>query len=125
MRHLILFLAVCFLSACMSAGTKVDQESLAKFEIGKTTYAQVVQQLGKPTHATMSSDGTRTAMYTYTQSQANAASFIPFVGLFARGAQTENTSVTLMFDTRSILTRYSASEGGMNVGTGLSSGQKQ
>jgi hypothetical protein len=125
MRNLLLILVVLSLNACMSMGTKVEQDKLTKLVPGKTTYAEVVSQFGKPTQAMMNSDGTRTAIYTYSQTQANAASFVPFVALFARGAQTENTSVTLMFDSHSILTRYSSSEGGMNVGTGLASGQKQ
>jgi hypothetical protein len=73
----------------------------------------------------MNSDGTRTVMYTYMQSQVNAANFIPVVGAFVRGSQSENTTVTLNFDKNSLLTDYSASEGGTAVGTGLTSGRRQ
>jgi outer membrane protein assembly factor BamE (lipoprotein component of BamABCDE complex) len=125
MRYLFIFLAVFSLSACMSMGKKVDQETVSKFETGKTTYAQVVQQLGKPTQSTINSDGTRMAIYTYMQSQANAANFIPFVGAFMGGAQSENTTVTLNFDKNSVLTSYTSSEGGTSVGTGITTGTKQ
>lgn len=125
MRYLFVVM-VCFaLAACVSMGTKVDQQKVAQFEKGKTTYAEVIQQLGKPTQSTMNSDGTRTIAYTYVQSQVKATNFIPIVGAFMGGAETENTSVTLHFDKNSILTDYSATEGGTSTGTGLSSGQRQ
>lgn len=125
MRYLSVLIAVFALSACMSMGTKVDQEKLSQFVKGKTTYAEVVQKLGKPTQNTINSDGTRTITYVYAQSQANAASFIPIVGGFLGGAESENTTVALNFDKKSLLTSYTASEGGMNVGTGITSGQRQ
>lgn len=125
MRSLFLLITVLSLSACMSMGKKVDQEKVSQFVKGRTTYTEVVQQLGKPTQSTINSDGSRTAMYIYMQSQANAASFIPIVGAFMGGAESENTTVTLNFDKRSILTNYSASEGGSSMGTGIASGSRQ
>lgn len=125
MRYLFMLIAVFSLSACMSMGKKVDQEKVSQFVKGKTTYAEVVQQLGKPSQSTINSDGTRTAMYMYIQSQASAASFIPIVGLFAGGAESENTTVTLNFDNKSVLTSYTASEGGSSMGSGITSGAKQ
>jgi outer membrane protein assembly factor BamE (lipoprotein component of BamABCDE complex) len=109
----------------MSMGTKVDQDKLAQFQKGKTTYAEVVQQLGKPTQSTLNSDGSRRVMYTYMQSQAKAANFIPIVGAFTGGADTENTNVTLDFDQNSVLTNYSATQGSSSMGTGINSGSRQ
>jgi outer membrane protein assembly factor BamE (lipoprotein component of BamABCDE complex) len=48
-RYLSLILVLFALSACVSMGTKVEQEKVSQFVVGKTTYAEVVQQLGKPT----------------------------------------------------------------------------
>ena len=64
-------------------------------------------------------------MYRYMQSQAKAANFIPIVGAFAGGADTENTNVTLDFDKDSLLTNYSASQGSSSMGTGINSGARQ
>lgn len=125
MRSSTVLIAIFFLSACMSYGTKVDQGKVSQFVKGKTTYSEVVQQLGKPNQSTINADGTRTAMYFYAQSQANAASFIPYVGAFMGGTQSENTNVILTFDKNSVLTSYSASEGGASMGTGIISGQRQ
>jgi hypothetical protein len=68
-------------------GTKVEPEKVSQFVPGKTTYAEVIQQLGKPSQSTIHSDGTRTATYMYTQSQLKAANFIPVVGMFVRGSE--------------------------------------
>ncbi len=124
-RHLFVLFAVLALTACASYGTKVEQEKLSQFVKGKTTYAEVIRELGKPTQNTINGDGTRTITYMYAQSQVKAANFIPFVGSFLGGAESENTTVVLNFDKKNILTNYSASEGGVNVGTGITSGQRQ
>ena len=95
----------------MSYGTKVDQDKVSQFVKGKTTYNEVIQRIGKPTNSTINADGTKTLTYSYMQHQMNPISFIPIVGLFARGGETEDTTVLLYFDSNSILTNYSASEG--------------
>ena len=125
MRYVFVIIALFALTACMSMGTKVDQEKLARFEKGKTTYTEVIQQLGKPTQSTVNSDGTRKVVYTYMQSQAKASNFIPIVGAFVGGADTENTNVTLDFDQNSLLTNYSATQGSSSMGTGINSGARQ
>jgi len=67
MRYLFVIVALLALTSCMSMGTKVDQDKLTQFQKGKTTYAEVVQQLGKPTQSTLNSDGSRIVVYTYVQ----------------------------------------------------------
>src|SRR5438132_8898818 len=125
MRYVSVIVALFAFTACVSMGTKVDQDKLAQFQRGKTTYAEVIQQLGKPTQSTVNSDGTRKVVYTYMQSQAKAANFIPIVGAFAGGADTENTNVMLDFDRDSVLTNYSATQGSSSMGTGINSGARQ
>jgi outer membrane protein assembly factor BamE (lipoprotein component of BamABCDE complex) len=122
-RSLVILLALW--SGCVAMGTKVSETQLTQFTRGVTTYHEVVQTLGTPTQAMLNPDGSRQAIYTYTQSQVRAANYIPVVGAFLRGGDTEQTTVTLEFDTRSILTTYWASQGKLGVGTGLSSGRKQ
>lgn len=124
MRYLFVLIAIFALSGCMSMGTKVDQDQLSQFVKGRTTYAEVVQQLGEPTQNTINSDGTRTITYTYSHSQVKASSFIPIVGAFLGGSTSEDTTVTLNFDRRSLLTNYTATQGGMDVGTGIANGRR-
>ena len=121
----LLCILIISLTSCMSMGRKVDQNQLSGFVKGKTTYDEVIRQLGKPTQSMIHSNGTRTLMYVYSQHQMNAANFIPYVGMFVGGSQSENTSVTLNFDQDLVLVNYSASEGGTNMGTGIISGQRQ
>lgn len=125
MRYLAVLLAFFALSACMSYGKKVDQEKVTQFVKGKTTYAEVIQQLGKPTQSTINADGTKTISYDYSQSQVSAASFIPIIGSFVGGTESEHTSVVLTFDEKLVLTTYTAAEGGVSMGTGVTSGRKQ
>lgn len=117
MRYLSVFVLLMLLGACMSTGTKVDQEKLSTFVKGKTTYSEVIQQLGKPDQSTINDDGTIIIMYTYKQSAAQGASYIPFVGGFIEGgAGSESTSVTINFDNKSVLVGYTVSEKDMETG---------
>jgi hypothetical protein len=111
--------------ACVSMGVQVRPDQIKDFEKGKTTYGDVVQRLGPPTTNMMASDGTRTAMYTYTRSQARASSFIPVVGLFAGGADTQMTQVAFRFDTAGRLLDYTSSESNLGAGTNLAAGAPQ
>lgn len=55
------------LTGCYSVGAQVNEGQLAGFEKGKTTYSQVVAQLGPPTSERVSSEGGRTVSWTYVQ----------------------------------------------------------
>lgn len=125
MRSIVVIALLALLCACASYGTKVDQDKLTQFTKGKTRYDEVVHDLGQPNQTTINSDGTKTISYTYTQTQAKASNFIPFVGAFMGGADTENSQATLTFDKNGILTNYSATQGGSSMNTGLISGQRQ
>jgi hypothetical protein len=97
MRFLGIVSWMLILVSCMSHGTKVDQSKVSGFVKGKTTYNEVIRELGKPTQSMINSNGTRTITYFYSQHQMNAANFIPYVGMFVGGGQSENTSVVAAF----------------------------
>jgi outer membrane protein assembly factor BamE (lipoprotein component of BamABCDE complex) len=113
------------MTSCVAQGIKVDQEKLTRFEVGKTTYTEVLLQLGTPTSSTLNSDGTRQALYSYTQQQASWQNFVPFGNLIAGGSSAEQTNVVLDFDERSILRQYSATQGQIQSGHGLATGGRQ
>lgn len=116
MRYLSL-LVLLVLSACASTGTKVDQEKLSTFVKGKTTYSEVIRQLGEPDQSTAKEDGAVMVAYTYKQSAAKGTSHIPFVGGFIEGgAGSEDTTVTIEFDNNSVLVGYTISEKDMETG---------
>ena len=113
------------LAGCVSSGVKVDQNKLAQLHPGATTFNEAVALLGKPNNSSIQSDGTRSITYVYFQSQANAANFIRYVGMFAGGASSENSTIVLNFDSRGILTTYSSNQGSNDVNTGIINGQRQ
>lgn len=125
MKTVLVVAAALTLSACFATGKKVTQEQVSQFQKGKTTYQEVISRLGEPTHSTMNSDGSRSIGYSYAQSQASAASFIPYIGGLVGGSESEHTSVSMRFDQNGILTDYAATSGKTSTGTGPFSGQRQ
>jgi outer membrane protein assembly factor BamE (lipoprotein component of BamABCDE complex) len=125
MKVFCVVVLISFCSGCIAMGTKVSESQLDTLTRGVTTYSEVVQALGTPTSAMLRPDGSRQATYTYTQSQARVANYIPVVGAFLQGGDTEQTTVTLEFNTKSVLTAYWATQGKLGVGTGFTSGARQ
>jgi len=111
-------IALLFLSGCMSVGTKVDPASVGSLRAGQTTYAQAVQLLGTPNYQSANSDGTKTVVYSYVKSTPRASTFIPVVGPFVGGADTETNSTTLRFDKNDVLLDYTTSQGQAPAGFG-------
>jgi outer membrane protein assembly factor BamE (lipoprotein component of BamABCDE complex) len=107
------------LSGCASSGVKVDPDKLSQFTPGKTTYADVVEQFGKPTTRVITGTGETILVYAYLSAQARPETFIPIVGAFAGGADVESTSVSLTFDRHGILERTAGQSTGQGTGTGF------
>jgi len=122
MRFVILVLAV-MTAACVSSGTKVTQVLPTAFEVGKTTEAQVIAAFGAPNQTAALPDGTRLDIYMHIGAHANAASYIPVVGLFAGGAKGTNDMATFTFTPDLVLKSTSSSSGTTNVNTGLANQQ--
>ncbi len=118
-RYLVVGAALGLAACGAQSGTKVEQSQVQQFEVGKTTYDEVVVTLGPPTSSSISSDGTRTAVYSYAEYRTRPETFIPFAGAFIGGADTETSSATFMFDRDNVLTSYSASEGGSGISHGV------
>ena len=116
---LLYALAAVSLSGCMSSGVKVDETKVAAFQKGVTTYPEVIQVLGKPTSSTFMQNGDHMIMYSYFGTQARPESFIPIVGAFAGGADTEQNTVMLAFDDQGVLKSTMSSQTGMGSGTGF------
>jgi len=111
--------AICLLSGCASSGTKVDPAKVQAFQRGKTTYSEVIGQLGAPQGDALADDGTRTVIYSYAQAKARPEDFIPYVGLFAGGADAKVSGYTFKFDRDGVLVSYATVSGQNSVNTGL------
>ena len=116
-----LIFAALLLSACTTAGVKVERAALEQFKRGHTTYQEVLAQLGHPTHELVDDQGYTTLLYTYVSANTRPESFIPYVGALVGGADIEQTTAILKFDHQGVLESYSTSAGQMGSGTGFAS----
>jgi hypothetical protein len=120
MRKFLSAALVCIgLSACASAGTKVDPSALQQFQKGVTTYADVVAAVGEPTNVTTGPDGKKVAVYSYAQTKVRAETFIPYIGPFVGGADTTATAIVFRFDANEKLVDYSTSVSKAGAGMGF------
>lgn len=119
MKHILTIAAFLMLSACASAGVKIDQSKLTQLQKGKTTYDDVVSMYGKPTQVMVQDNGSKIVYYSYYSVQARPESFIPYAGMLVGGADSENSVVTLNFDKRGVLQSYSSSQGSTGSGHGF------
>jgi hypothetical protein len=120
MKKLLATISILALNACMSSGVKVDTSRLSRLHKGETTYSEAVQILGRPSQVTALPNGQRMAQYIWISVQSRPESFIPIAGAFIGGADSENTSVTLMFDKDDVLQSTFSSEGSSGTGRGFS-----
>ena len=117
MKNLILILiAASLLTGCVSYGRKIDQAKVSEIKTGVTTRAQVIQLIGSPDQIT-DANGTVMFMYMYVHSSATASTYIPIVGAFAGGANTQNEMVMVSF-TNDVVSALTSSYGGNEMGTG-------
>jgi outer membrane protein assembly factor BamE (lipoprotein component of BamABCDE complex) len=114
MKCIFICILLLALSACSTVGTKVSGAQLSEFQNGKTTEAQVIAALGKPDSVTINSEGTKTLVYTFFSTQVKAASFIPLVGMFAGGTDTQS-SVAMVYIKDGVVTGYTTSEGALSA----------
>ena len=106
---------------CMSSGTNYDQTQVSQIKKGQTTEAQLVQMFGEPTQRMTDGDGNNHLTWTFTEAQANAASYVPVVGLFAGG--TNGTTKSLFVTTKNgVVTDYRSSTGTIGNARGTTEG---
>lgn len=114
------------LTGCVSAGVKVDQAQLTRFQPGVTTCDEVKAALGTPTTSTLHSTGTRQLVYTYHHSDLDAGAIaLAVIGIPAGRSSTEQTNVVLDCDAAGVLQTYSSTQGQYGVGMGVTGGAKQ
>jgi hypothetical protein len=119
MKNNILIAALVFsLSGCVSVGNKVDTTKAAAFVKGQTTSAEVIAALGVPQSVGSQSDGKKILSYFYSSATPNAASFIPFVGLFAGKTTGETSIVVFTFTPDDKMESYTATQATTSAGFG-------
>lgn len=111
----LIALAAVLLTACASMGTKVDTAQVSQFKRGVTTQADVIAALGEPNTRATLDDGSSQIGYIHAQATTKPATFIPIVGIFAGGMDTESTTVNFVFDANGTLKSTSSSTSAMDT----------
>ncbi len=111
-----IIIALLFLTSCASSGTKIDPAAVASLREGVTTQQDVLAHFGPPQNSLRLPTGETSLTYGFTAVQVHAESFIPIVGAFVGGADTEHAMVSMLFDQRGILRSYTDSRGGTGSG---------
>jgi hypothetical protein len=108
MKRLLIALVASLLitSPAWAHQKEISGEALAALKPGVATYPDVVAALGRPSSETFDSSGVRTIAYSTTRMHIKAATFIPYVGLFAGGATSDVSVVTLSFGADGRLLNY-------------------
>lgn len=117
--------SICIASVllgCATTGRKVDQSAVAKIQTNASTKDDVRRLLGDPLNVTKTSAGTETWAYHYTRATAKGQSFIPIVGAFAGGVNTQIQSTVVTFNESGVVTDVMTSFGADGLNTGVSAG---
>lgn len=118
-KKMFLALALVALAGCASSGTQVTEQQTTQFQKGQTTRSEVIAKLGQPQASTKMDDGTRVDVYSYVHAAANAASYIPVVGLFAGGAHSTTNTATFTYGKNDVLEKIDTTTASADVHTGL------
>lgn len=113
------------LAGCAATGVKVSEDQAKNFQVGRSTYNDVVTGLGAPTSFAVSPNGTRVATYSYSAIQARPQNFIPYIGPLVAGYDTQSGTVNFTFDGHGVLMNTSTSQSNLGTGVGLASGSAQ
>jgi hypothetical protein len=119
MRILVAVVLAGILAGCVSSGTKVTQSQMSAFQVGKTTETEVIAAFGAPNSTSVLSDGSKVDVYVHVSAHANAASYVPIVGLFAGGAKSSSDTAVFSFGPDGLLKSTSSNTAHSDVNTGL------
>lgn len=104
----VVVLVFLFAAGCATMGDERirDTATIDQIEIGVTTKDDVRDMVGYPTKVTFEECGDETWEYVLTKAQTRAASFIPIIGLFAGGMDTQMYTLTVRYDENGVVKKY-------------------
>nr|HBA7837788.1 hypothetical protein [Escherichia coli] len=117
------FIAIFSISGCSTSGNQklkneTSQSLQSKIIKNKTTKTELLTKLGEPNTRTTLDDGNEQWRYFMYNNQFNATTFIPVVGLFTGGSQTQ--SKTLEIDCKGeTVSKWTFSTDNNNTKTGV------
>ena len=118
-------LGAMLLCGCAASGVQVSEQQAQSFQVGRSTYAEVVGQLGEPTSTSVDSKGARIATYSYNAVSSRPQNFLPYIGPLVAGYDTKSSAVTFTFNTRGVLTNMASTQSNVGAGSNLAAGSTQ
>lgn len=117
------FIIVFLLSGCSTSGNQnlkneTPQSLQSKIIKNKTTKTELLTKLGEPDTRTTLDDGNEQWKYFMSNSQFNATTFIPVVGLFTGGSQTQSKTLEIDFKGETV-SKWTFSSDNNNTKTGI------
>lgn len=96
------FIAIFLISGCSTSGNQnlkneTPQSLQSKIIKNKTTKTELLTKLGEPDTKTTLDDGNEQWKYFISNNQFSATTFIPVVGLFTGGSQTQSKTLEIDF----------------------------
>lgn len=99
---------IAFCTGCGSVAQSNPDARIADLQDGRTTYAQVITDFGKPYQDYGEPDGSRTVVYILNQQQAGSATHVPMVGPYVGTIRQVQNKMTLQFDPSGVLTSHAS-----------------
>ncbi|EBC7689057.1 hypothetical protein C8961_06605 [Salmonella enterica] len=117
------FFAISLISGCSTSGNqKIKNETAkslqSKIIKNKTTKTELLAQLGEPDTRTMLDNGNEQWRYFMYNNQFNATTFIPVVGLFSGGSQTQSKTLDIEFNGEKV-SKWTFSSDNSNTKSGV------
>lgn len=99
-------LILLFASGCASVGTSFDATHVESIQVNRTTRAELESGIGKPMSIGFSGDGKKTATWMYTRAKSRPQNFIPIIGWFLGGVDTETKQLMVVFNSDNTVADY-------------------
>ncbi|WP_410702552.1 hypothetical protein [Citrobacter braakii] len=117
------FIIVFLLSGCSTSGNQnlkneTPQSLQSKIIKNKTTKTELLSKLGEPDTRTTLDDGNEQWKYFMSNNQFSATTFIPVVGLFTGGSQTQSKTFEIDFKGETV-SKWTFSSDNNNTKTGI------
>ncbi len=117
------FITAFLITGCSTSGNQnlkneTPQSLQSKIIKNKTTKTELLAKLGEPDTKTTLDDGNEQWRYFMSNNQFNAATFIPVLGLFTGGSQTQSKTLDIEFNGQTV-SKWTFSSEKNNSKTGI------
>ena len=109
---MLLVLGLVFGSGgCVSMGRDFDASRVSEIKEGQTTEAELISMFGNPNNRATGTGQATQLTWMYTHHRTKPGTYVPVVGTFIGGADTEQRMLTVNLDSEGVVTSYSVSGG--------------